>query len=685
MDTPFVEIGEYEGKDRIFLFSEWFAGVAEKCKSVQGAKWAPDYERKPWHYPLRMETCIALRSGWGSDLGIGPRLWAWASEARTAAASNRRLAKLPDSPLDVVRELYPDIWEAMSTRGYQRSGAEFLAQLKVAADFDEPGLGKTLTSLAAVMQARKWDGRHLAICPKTAIDATWGYELSKWTDARVYAMPDGKARREDVLMDFLDDKEPGPRWLIVHPNMIQMKYDKWCAKCKEWGKEQLPDKHYEQGHTMGNKMSKCDWPELFEEGFWDSIIADECHKYLLKLRPPSAQSYANAPQWSHGMRALIKATAPGGLRIPMTGTPFRGKEENLYGILYWMDPEKNSSYWRWADTFLEVDDQEIKTKRGKVIGTHKVVGRIRQGNEKAFYDMLDSVALRRTRKEVRADLPDLEIQEKWVELEDKHFQQYMDFEDKGIAKLEDGVLESIGTLQELTRLRQLSFGPGTIDIFERPVRRSDVLTLWPGDKEKAEAEFQRLKDKGFMVPDWKYRPVVQESPKTQLLLDMLEERGVLGDNQSGDRKFIVASQWTQVLDGLRDMLQAMGVQVLMITGAVTGRKRANAVESFRSATGPRLLLLNTQAGGTSLTLDEMCDEMFVLDETWIQDDQDQLYARINNRGTDVRPRTIYLIRTKDTVEEGIALRNIEQKNMQHQILDGRRGVKLALELMGVSE
>jgi SNF2 family DNA or RNA helicase len=120
----------------------------------------------------------------------------------------------------------------------------------------------------------------------------------------------------------------------------------------------------------------------------------------------------------------------------------------------------------------------------------------------------------------------------------------------------------------------------------------------------------------------------------------------------------------------------------MITGRVTGKKRASAVESFSSPDGPRLLLINTTAGGTSLTLDAYCDEMFVLDETWIRDDQDQLEKRIDNRGQEARPRYAHYIRTVGTVEEGIALTNDEQWEMQSRILDRRRGVEVALSLLG---
>lgn len=650
---PYIEMGEFEGKPRIFLFTDWEPGISQKCKSVVGNRWHPDYEHKPWSYPLRMQTCHALRGVWGDGMVIGQKLTAWARAEAAQYKEIRELAKLPDSPLERVRELYPAIWEAMSRRTYQRSGADFLGRLLTAADFDEPGLGKTLTAIAAIIQAGKWDGKHLVMCPKTAIFSTWVHELEKWTDARVYAMPDGFAAREEVLMDFLEDEEPGARFLIVHPNMIQIKLGKLCKKCKIWvGKDDFPDEHWEDNHKPTSAIQKCDWPELFDKHIWDSVIADECQNYLLKLRPAAGRKPESQPQWAHGMRGLIQATKPDGLRIPMTGTPFRGKEENLFGILHWIDPVKHSSFWNWAGAFLEVDE-ETHDEWGGGTGSHKVVGHIAPGREKAFYDMLDSVALRRTKAEVRADLPPMDQQEHWVEMSGEHKKQYQDFEGKGIAELEDGVIEKIGVLQELTRLRQFSFGPWNVEYVARPDGSLKMVM----------------------------KPIVDKSPKVALLIDMLQQRGIMGEFQSGDRKVVVASQWTSILDGMEGMFADMNAPTLKITGKVTGRKRTLAANSFRKKGGARIMLLQTKAGGTSLTLDEYCDDLFLMDETWIHDDQVQVMGRIDNRGQDIRPRTTHYIRTMGTVEEGISLKNTDQKNMQEQILDGRRGVKTALSLL----
>jgi SNF2 family DNA or RNA helicase len=650
-----------EDGDRIVLRSPYYAGVSDDCKKVVGYKYDP--ETKSWTYPLRMQTCTALRTVFGKEMTIGPRLTAWARTESLRYKEHRALASKPDSELARVKENHPDFWERMNSRPYQRSGAEFLAYTGTAAEFDEPGLGKTAIALAALDQADVWEGRHLVVVSnKTAIQSTWAREIRKWTpDAKVYPMPDGRAKREAMLDEFWEDEE-GARFLIILPHMLQIKVDYWCSKCKMWLDDpDLPIEHYGDNHKKQLKDRKMEWPEFFEweDGSpveWDSVIADECHDYLLKVRPGQAKQQ---PQWAHGMRRLT--VREGGCKLPMTGTPFRGKEQNIFGILHWMDPKRFSTFWGWAGAYFEITDG---------YGQSKIVGKLRTDAEPAFFDLLDSLCLRRTRAEVRNDLPMIDPQEHWVPLEGEHKRQYQEFEEMGVALLEDGVIEGMGTLSEMTRLRQLAFGPGNIRRFKRPIRRSDCT-----DRE----QFEKLKEQGKVIEDWEFYPLVEKSPKIELMNNMLRERGAF-DPEPG-MKYIIASQYTRIIDGLKTMYDAMGVQALVITGAVTGAKRNAAVDSFTSEDGPKILLMNTKAGGASLTLDAHCDEMFILDETWIHDDQVQLMGRINNRGERIAVRTFHFFRTEETVDEGIALSNDEQNTMQSRLLDARRGNQVALSLL----
>jgi SNF2 family DNA or RNA helicase len=648
---------------RIVLRSPFYVGVNDQCKRINGYKFDdttyPD--EKVWTYPLRMQTCTALRAEFKDALQIGPHLWAWAKVEAGRDKERLALASKPDSDLSRVKESHPALWDAMSTRPYQRSGAEFVAYTGTAAILDEPGLGKTVEALAALIQAGVWEGRHLVIVSnKTAIESTWAREIMHWTpDAKVYPMPDGMRNREEMLWDFEDDVT-GARFLICLPHMLQIKVEEFCKKCDRFKSNEYPIEHYSENHRTMQKDAKMDWPELFDLE-WDSVIADECHDYLLKLGPPQTK---HQPQWAHGMRRL--KVREGGCKIPMTGTPFRGKEEKIFGILHWMDPIRFSSKWGFVGAYMEVTQG---------YGNSQIVGRLRPESAKAFYDVIDSLCLRRTRKEVRDDLPDILPQEHWVVMDGKHKKQYEEFEEEAVALLDDGVLEGLGTLSELTRLKQLAFGPHNIRTFKRKPRLSD---FHGPDRDSL---YENAIDSGMMIEDMEVIPLVKESPKVQLMLDMLRERGVEPGVTDDGMKFIIASQYTKVIDELEKIFAEMAIPTLKITGSVTGKARSAAVTSFNRPGGARILLMNTKAGGASLTLDAYCDEMFIMDETWVHDDIVQLMGRINNRGKRIAVRIFHFFRTEGTIDERVAIQNDEQNEMQSRILDGRRGRQFAISLL----
>jgi len=174
------------------------------------------------------------------------------------------------------------------------------------------------------------------------------------------------------------------------------------------------------------------------------------------------------------------------------------------------------------------------------------------------------------------------------------------------------------------------------------------------------------------------------SEKYEWLLAALSERGikVKGVN-TGHMKYVIVSQFTFILNWLSEQFTQAGIKHLMITGEVTGEKRGNAIALFQSYGDPhRVMLINTKAGGVSIDLDAWCDEMFILDETDIEDQMEQVRGRINNRGERVAPRTFHYLRTANTIQERMADKNLRQALMQHHLLDGRRGLELAARLLG---
>lgn len=635
-----VKVELVDGKIR--LYSEWFPGVADMCKAVPGHRW--NKEQRCWQYPLTLSTCRILRETFTDMLVIGPYLADWAREEIAKTQYLEKLGAQMDAELQRVPEVAPKMAAAMANRTYQRVGARFIGLTREVLIADEPTLGKTIQYLGGVIEAGMENGMHLITAPKSALESVWADEVFKWTDWYPYWMPESRKKRERVLDMFIDSDAPR-KALIVNPEMLQVKMGKWCKKCEKWEPskpkkgEQIdydywPMEHWTDAHEMAPKIQKCDWPELFEIE-WNSVCVDESHKYLLGIRGPQKKTQAG-----EGYTRL--RTVEGGVRVAATGTPLKGKALNFWSTFHWLKPQTYTSKWAFAESFLEVKDN----------GFGKTIGDVRPEREAALLESLRPLMLRRTKREVQPDLPEDMYQDHWVRMSEKQEKQYTELVQEGETEIEGGSLSTTGVLAEFTRQKQWAFGPW---------RRSG----------------------SSLVPD-------TGSPKLEFLLDALERRGITGKPDEdfrleGGFKYIIGSQFTAVLNHLEAELNRTGIKTLKITGSVTGKKRTAAVKAFQDKDDDhRVLLINTIAGGAALTLDAWCDEMFVLDETWVRDEQIQLEGRIRNRDVEKRVavRTYHYIRTRGTIEEEIAESGLSQDEFAKSLLDRSRGVKMARRELG---
>lgn len=585
-----------------------------------------------------MATLRALRREFGDQLAPEEPLLAWARAERRREKRTKGYAAHHDAALSLVPTVSPILAEAMTDRTYQRSAARFSA---VAGSFllaDEPGLGKTATSLAALIEDNKWLGSHLVVAPKTALSATWGRQIAQWTpDATVFVMPEGAVNRSKEWAAFINDESP-TKFLVINPAMIRRLYAHYCAKCDVWAedvknkKAKWPKEHFiERGHPeKGKRIVRTEsWPEIIEFD-WTSIILDESHDQLATYSP------ANVTQTMQGLLDIRKNAK----LIALTGTPLHGQEKNIWGTLDWFGVN-TGGYWSFMESYMEV--------RKGFFGL-EVYG-LDPEKSSEFHKLVDRFVLRRTRAEARPDLPLGQRVDVTVEMTPKHKKQYREFELEGEVAISGGTLSGQGLLSELTRLRQMAWG------------------VW---------EYHS----NHLSPS-------KESAKFEWILEFLQARGVTGKKtkdwfpEKGTAyKYVIASQFTEILDFLQNELLWKGIPALKITGDVTGTKRTDAVAKFQSEDKEfRVMLIQTITGGVSIDLDAWCDEMVILDETFIADQQVQLEGRINNRSGRVSPRMWHYLRTADTMDQKLAEANYAQHDLQHKLLDGRRGVKEALHLI----
>ncbi len=133
------------------------------------------------------------------------------------------------------------------------------------------------------------------------------------------------------------------------------------------------------------------------------------------------------------------------------------------------------------------------------------------------------------------------------------------------------------------------------------------------------------------------------SSKLDLLLEELDTAVAEG------HKALVFSQWTSLLDRAEPALRAAGIPFARLDGST--RDRAGVVAQFQDATGPPVLLISLQAGGTGLNL-TAADHVFLLDPWWNPAVEDQAADRAHRIGQ-TRPVEIHRLVAADTVEERV--------------------------------
>lgn len=627
-----------DGK-RIEARSGWYEGAPQDAKAVPGGRWNPD--GRCWHYPVSLETCFALRRVYGSRLDIGSKLSRWARGAIAHENNMRALGTASDAELLRVPESFPRMTEALGNRTYQRSGARFIAEGKRVGVFDEVGLGKTIMTHAGIIEAGKFDGLHLVISNTTSLWPVWNDQTVEWTEGKAtpFVAEGPLKKRKKVIQDFLDSPAKS-KWLVVNPHMLMIKLEQYCKKCKKFEIDMDLLEEDLEHETMAHKTASANYihkyPELQKIKF-EAIIIDEAHKTLSTGNKSGNKN--GLTQTALGIKEL--QLTEDGMKVALTGTPIRGKEIALWGIMNWLWPSTYTSKWAWVDLYFN--------KSVDFMG-HHLIGDMRQDAMEEFWKMIDRHALRRTRREVRADLPQSESYIEWVRMSGKHAKQHEEFREYGEVALDTGHLTGDGILSEMTRLKQMAYG------------------VWDIGKN------------GRLTP-------TADSPKAEHLTSRLAELGVTGDPKTEFRatdrhyKYTIATQFTQVANFLKAHFESIGIESLLVTGEVVGKDRGKAIRSFQEdPDGPRIMILNTYAGGESITIDKFCDTMFILDETFVADDQVQLYGRIDNRSVsaeDAVPRRFIHILTKGTIDESIAVSNMNQLEMEHNILDDRRGLSIA--------
>ena len=139
-------------------------------------------------------------------------------------------------------------------------------------------------------------------------------------------------------------------------------------------------------------------------------------------------------------------------------------------------------------------------------------------------------------------------------------------------------------------------------------------------------------------------PPDMERAKLDMLMDMLPAL------VAEERRILVFSQFTEMLELIAGMLTEQGLPYLMLTGKTVATKRATVVTQFQDKQAP-IMLVSLKAGGVGLNL-TAADTIIHMDPWWNPAVEEQANARAHRIGQD-KAVFIYKLLIEGSIEERI--------------------------------
>ena len=313
----------------------------------------------------------------------------------------------------------------------------------------------------------------------------------------------------------------------------------------------------------------------------DVIIFDEAHR--LKNRKSQRSKTARQLSSKSGRVWLL------------TGTPIMNRAEEMWHLLHLIAPKQFTSYWNFV-----YEHCLTAPSRWSSSGVEILPG-VR--NEQSFARMLAPHSLRRTKLEVKLDLPKVTRQEHWLDMLPEQAALHKEILSELKVEICQGQKLTIyNTLTRTIRARQCATDPRVLGV------------SFSGCKQQA-------------------------------LADLLE--GL-------DEKVIVFSQWSKPLHSLfNEVRQGKSKERshYWLHGQQSEVVRSMEITSWRKSKEPSVLLATIGAGGVGLTLTEASTVIF-LDTTWVPAEIEQAIARVDRVGQE-KPVTVHFLLAKGSVEQAV--------------------------------
>ncbi len=293
--------------------------------------------------------------------------------------------------------------------------------------------------------------------------------------------------------------------------------------------------------------------------------------------------------------------------LALSATPLENRLDELYSVVEFVDERRLGPAFRFFARHRKSDE------KGKVLG---------YGGLDELRAQLAPVLLRRTRASVLQDLPPRTTEV--VRIAPTAAQ----------ADLHDAHMRTVAAI-----------------VRKRFLTEMDLLRL-----RKALLMCRMAADASVLVD--------KVAPGHSSKLERLEE--LLGELLREDRKIVLFSEWTSMLDLIERRLQRLRAGWVRLDGSVPQRKRQPLIDRFRSDPSCRVFLA-TNAGSTGLNL-QNADTVVNVDLPWNPAVLEQRIGRVHRLGQQ-RPVQVFVLVTEATIEENLLGSLAAKHELAQAVLD----------------
>jgi SNF2 family DNA or RNA helicase len=423
--------------------------------------------------------------------------------------------------------------------------------------------------------------------------------------------------------------------LVVCPSAVKFQWKDEIENCSK--KESIV--------VDGNvKKRNKQYDDFFHTHNYDFLIINyEMLRQDIDLLEPLINMHVNVTiaDEAHRIKNLTSKTTAAMLRInteykfAATGTPIQNSPEELYTLLNWINPNIVGSITEFRKRHIMYGDK---------YGKHNVELGYRNLDE--LRDMASSVMLRRLKKDVLKDLPEIIEENIFVEMNTPQKKLYESVQ----ADYKSAEAEYKKSLASYYKQKE----KGSSNI-EKPSNDNlmgyQYLSLAISDHPALISN-----SKGGMT--YQYKELASKakvSPKLEMLIKIMKN---FFDEGS---RIVIFTQYTSMLDILKNrFIKEFNQEPYIIDGRVDAKERIERLEESRHSAGIRDILLMSDAGNYGLNAQHF-DVLINYDIPWNPAVLQQRMGRIHRIGSVVKNITVLNMLTKDTLDE-VILRTIQKKS-----------------------